>query len=168
MGLLSFRQGDYDAAKRWYGEAVRLNSQSYLAHYYYAALALRAGDKGQDDAIEASLRTAINLNPNFAPSYDSLAMLQAARHRNLDEAETLAARAIELEPDKLSYRVDAADVLAEERKLASAVETLKAAQRLATTPEEASGIDGRIKRYERYEAFERAREGDRPEEGPSK
>jgi tetratricopeptide (TPR) repeat protein len=164
MGLLSFREGDYAAAKRWYGDAVRLNSQSYLAHYYYAAMSLRAGDKGQDGAIESSLRTAIKLAPEFASSYDALAMFDALRHRNLDEAETLAARAIELEPDKLSYRVDAADVLAEERKLASAVEALTAAERLAKTPEEADAVDGRIKRYERYEAFERVRNGEQTEE----
>jgi Tfp pilus assembly protein PilF len=160
MGLLSFRKGDYEAARRWYGEAVRLNSQSYLAHYYYAVMALHAGDKQQDEAIESSLRTAMKLAPQFAPSYDTLAAFVASRHRNLDEAEMLAARAIELEPDRLSYRMDAADVLAEERKLVSAVEALKAAQRLAKTPEEIDAVQGRIKRYERYEAFERAREGD--------
>jgi tetratricopeptide (TPR) repeat protein len=168
MGLLAFHQGDYDAAKKWYGEAVRLSSHSYLAHYYYAALALRAGDKGQDDAIEASLHTAMRLAPEFAPSYDALAMFDATRRRNLDEAETLAARAIELEPDKLSYRVDAADVLAEERKLASAGETLKAAARLAKTPQEVDEVQRRIERVEHYQAFERARNADRTEEGLGK
>ena len=38
MGYLKYREGDMEAARRWYGEAVQLDSQSYLAHYYYAAI----------------------------------------------------------------------------------------------------------------------------------
>ena len=73
MGYLKFREGDIQAARKWYGEAVKLDSQSYLANYYYAAMSLGPGGPGQDPDIESSLRTCIKLNPAFAPAYDALA-----------------------------------------------------------------------------------------------
>jgi tetratricopeptide (TPR) repeat protein len=162
MGLLRFHEGDIEGAKKWYGEAAQLDPQSYLAHYYYAAMALRAGGSGEDDAIESSLRTAIELNPDYAPSYDTLAMFYASRRRNLDQAQTLTLRAIELEPDNLSYRLNGAEVLAQARKFASAVDVLKGAARLARTPEEIDAVRSRIQRFERDQAaLDRAHDGPR-------
>src|ERR1700722_752909 len=62
MGYLKFREGDIPAARKWYGEAVKLNSQSYLANYYYAAMSMGPGGEDHDPAIESSLRTSIKLN----------------------------------------------------------------------------------------------------------
>jgi tetratricopeptide (TPR) repeat protein len=168
MGRLSLRAGDFAGAKKWYGEAAQLDPQSYLAHYYYAASAMRAGDRGDDDAIESNLRSAIQLNAEFAPPYDELAMFDLSRRRNLDEAHTLTARAIEIEPDNLGFRMDAADVMAQSRKFADAVEVLKLAERLARTPEEIEAVNSRIARYERYGAFDRTRDAQRTNDGSGK
>src|SRR5215469_17047056 len=48
-GFLEFRQGHMEEAKKWYGEAVQLDSQSFLAHYYFAAMSMsnNAGAAGQ-------------------------------------------------------------------------------------------------------------------------
>ena len=46
MGYLKFREGDMQAARKWYGEAVKLDSQSYLAHYYYAAMSMQSSGAG--------------------------------------------------------------------------------------------------------------------------
>ncbi len=112
MGNLRFREGDFEAAMKWYREAVDLDSHSYLTHYYYAAAALRSHGVGEDDAIETSLRHAIALNPGFAPAYDALAMFYATRHRKLDDAQVLIGRAIELEPSQLIHRLNYSEVLA--------------------------------------------------------
>lgn len=152
MGFLSFRQGDIEAAEHWYGQAVDLDSQSYLAHYYYAAMALHGGARGEDDAIESSLQAAIKLNPEFAPSYDALAMFYGSRHRNLDQAHMLNVHAIELDPGSLNYRLNGAEVLAEGRQFAGAVNILKAAAHLAKTQQEIDSVQSRIQRFESYQA----------------
>jgi predicted Zn-dependent protease len=105
----------------------------------------------EDAAIETSLRAAIRLNAGFAPAYDALATFYGMRHERLDEAETLSAKAVELEPGSLGYRLDEAEVLAEERKLAKAMGELKAAQRLAKTPNEIAAVEGRIRRLEEFQ-----------------
>ena len=72
-GYLKFREGDMQAARKWYGEAVQLDSQSYLAHYYYATMSMQSSVTGKDAEIESSLLACIKLNPTFAPAYDALA-----------------------------------------------------------------------------------------------
>ena len=86
MGRVKVRENDFAAAKKWYGEAVQLDSQSYLAQYNFAAMSLRDRDKDEDSAIAQSLRAAIKLNPKFAPAYDTLAQFYAMRHERYDEA----------------------------------------------------------------------------------
>ena len=52
MGFLSFHAGDLASAQKWYEQAIKLDSQSYLAHYYYAAIAMQSGATGNDAAVE--------------------------------------------------------------------------------------------------------------------
>jgi tetratricopeptide (TPR) repeat protein len=152
MGTLRYREGDLSGAKKWYREAEELDARNFLARYYYAMIALRTGAKGEDEAIEASLEESIALNPEFAPSYDTLAMFYASRHRNLDEAHKLNMKAVELEGDRLSYRLNSAEVLAEQRKFADALGMLQDAMRLAKTSEERDTVGRLIARVERYQA----------------
>ena len=142
MGTLSYSEGDFAGAKKWYREAVELDAHNYLTHYNYAMMALRSGAKAEDEAMETSLQASIALNPGFAPAYDALAMFYAARHRKLDEAHTLNVKAVELEPDRLSYRLNCSEVLLEQRQ---------AALRLAKTPEEVAAVKSRMVRAERYQ-----------------
>ena len=151
MGYLKFREGDLAAAKKWYGEAVHLDSQSYLAHYYYASMSLQANDKDQDAEIESSLRSAIRLNPRFAPAYDTLAMFYGMRHKDLNEAHLLNLHAIELEPQNLGYRLNASSVLMQEEQFSPALNVMKAAQKLTKTPQETEMVQMRIHEIEQIE-----------------
>ncbi len=151
MGYLRYHDGDITGAKEWYEEAVALDSQNYLAHYYYATMALHSGGGTDDEKIESSLRSAIRLSPEFAPAYDELAMFLAMRHRDLDEAHELSQRATELEPGVLAYRLNCAQVLAEQRQFAGALEVLQAAMRLAKTPQEVQAVTIRVTTVERYQ-----------------
>ncbi|MGH9617809.1 MAG: tetratricopeptide repeat protein [Acidobacteriaceae bacterium] len=152
MGMMKFRQGDLAGAIQWFGQAVALNSDSYLAHYYYAALLMRSGASGQDSAIESGLRAAIKLNPDFAPSYDALASFYGSRHENFDEAHRLNLKAIMLDPDNVNYRMDTAAVLMENRQFASALDVLQLAEKLAKTEAERESIGVRIDQIEKYQA----------------
>jgi tetratricopeptide (TPR) repeat protein len=150
MGELKFREHDIAGARKWYAEAVQLDSKSYLSHYYFAAMSLQAGDRGHDDAIEQSLRESIKLNPRFAPAYDALAEFYATRHERLDEAHMLTLTAVQLEPETLGYRLNAAQVLMENQKLEDASRVLKAAQAVAKTPEEKAMLHQRIADLDGY------------------
>jgi Tfp pilus assembly protein PilF len=155
MGLMRLRVGDVAGAKKWFDAAVALDSKSYLAQYYSAMLALRLGakdgTKDEDERVEVGLNAAIRLNPEFAPAYDTLAMLYASRHRRLDEAHALNLRAVALEPGRLAYRLNCAEVLAEQRRFEDALAVLREAMHLARTPVEIEAVASRVARVERYQ-----------------
>ena len=154
MGFLAFRDGDRDAARKWYGEAVKLDSQSFLAHYYFAVMSMNGGEGSVDDPqIEASLRTAIRLNPSYAQAYDRLAELFAMRHEKLDEAHMLNLQAVQLDPGNLTYRMNAANVLMTMGNYDSAASVLRTALKLAKNPSEVAMIESRIKEVESIEAY---------------
>ncbi len=151
MGFIEFRAGNLEAARKWYEQAVQLDSQSYLAHYYYAAISMRRGSTGSPMDIEASLRAAIKLNPRFAPAYDALAMFYGMHHEKLDDAHLLNLKAVQLDPGNLNYRLNAASVLQEADRYKDAIVVLKASAGLAKTPEEAASVDGRIQDLEQFQ-----------------
>ena len=96
------------------------------------------GDAGldQDSPVESSLRTAIRLNPSFAPAYDELAIYYERGHGNLDQAYTLELHAIQLDRGNLGYRINASTILMTQGKYADAMSTLTMAANLAKTPAE--------------------------------
>jgi Tfp pilus assembly protein PilF len=158
MGFLKFREGDIPSAKKWYGEAVGLDSRSYLAQYYFAVMSLQTGD-GNAAAIEASLRASMKMNPAFAPAYDALAMFYATRSERLDEAHMLNASAVTLEPTNVSYRINAAAVLVEEKQYAGALRVLNMAKNVAKSPDEIAMVQTRIQQVEQFElAVDRAQD----------
>jgi len=152
MGFLKFREGDIAGAKKWYSEAVQLDSRSYLAQYYYAVMSLQAGDRDHDEAIEASLRTSIKLNAAFAPAYDALAMFYAFRDEKLSEAHVLNLHAVQLEPENLSYRLNTATVLVQGKQFSGAIGVLQAATKIAKSPDEIAMVQTRIKQIEQFRA----------------
>jgi len=152
MGLLRFRQHDIPGALKWYSEAVQLDSQSFLAHYYFAVFTLQSGQPGHDDAIESSLRAAIKLNPSFAPAYDALASFYGQRHEKFDQAHLLSNQAIQLDPKDMAYRLNYSNILMEEKQPASALSVLQNALRVAQTPEDKAILQGRIEQMQQYQA----------------
>jgi tetratricopeptide (TPR) repeat protein len=154
MGSLKFRQNDIPAALDWYSQAVKLDSHSYLAHYYFAVFTMQSADRTHDEAIEQSLRTSIDLNPRFAPSYDALAHFYAMRHERLDEAHVLNLKAVQLEPETLAYRQNAAEVLAESGRFSDALNVLKTALPFAKSPSETQMLNQRIAQLEHFQAEE--------------
>ena len=103
MGSLELRAGHRDEARKWYGEAVKLDSADYLAYDNFASLSMYDSSAPESKAIEDDLRKAIQLNPRFAPSYDALARFFAKRHENLDEAHMLTVQAVQLDPSRRHF-----------------------------------------------------------------
>lgn len=151
MGAMKFREHDIEGARKWYGEALQLDSKSYLAQYYFGAMSLQSGERGQDDAIEKSLLGSIALNPKFAPSYDALAHFYASRHIKMDQAHKLSVQAVSLEPENVVYRINAAEILVEGQDFYNALLVLQAAVKIAKSPSESQMVQARIEQVRDYQ-----------------
>ncbi len=149
-GFLEFQQRHFEEARKWYAKAVHLDSQSYLAHYYFALIALSGSQDSEQEQVESSLRTAIRLNPQFAPAFDRLAVSLAMRHKNLDEAHMMGLTAVSLEPSNVGYRINVANVLMRMEQGQNAVTVLKSAAKLAKTPEEIQEVNNSLANAQAY------------------
>ena len=153
LAFLEFRQGHVEEARKRYAQAVQLDSRSYLAHYYFAAISMggpiSAAEEGQ---VESSLRTAIRLNPSFAPAYDRLAAFLGMHHRNLDEARLMGLKAISLDPVNVDYRINVANVLLAMGQGENAVRVLENASKVVRTPEEARALNNLLMNAREYAA----------------
>lgn len=151
LGFIEFSQGHLEEARERYAQAVRLDSQSALAHYYFAAISMmHSVPVAEEPQVESSLRTAIKLNPSFAPPYDRLAAFLGMRHRNLDEARLMAVTAVSLDPANVGYRITAANVLLAMQQGQNAVNVLRAAAKVAKTPEEKQALDNMLMNAQEY------------------
>ncbi|HEV2467874.1 MAG TPA: hypothetical protein VGS78_01665 [Candidatus Sulfotelmatobacter sp.] len=151
MGFIEFHEGHLEEAKKWYARAVQLDSRSYLAHYYFAAISMQASGAASDEAaVEASLRKATQLNPNFAPAFDRLAVCLGQQHRDLPEARMMALTAVTLDPSEASYRVNVSNILMEMGQADNAVRVLQAAQKVAKNPQESQWIDNALLRTQEF------------------
>jgi len=150
LGLLYLRQGDREKAAPHFSEAVKLDSRSFLAHFYAAEAAHETGAEGLD-ATERHLRKAIEINPDFVPAYSNLVGVLTARGRNLEEALQLAVQATKLEPGVLRHKMGVARVLMalqrgeEAQRLA---EQALGAARTEVDRAEAEALLATLKRYE--------------------
>ncbi len=153
-GFLALRRNNMEAAAKSFTSAVALNSQSYLANYYYAVLNLQRNDaSAQGATVEAGLRAAIHLNPTFAPAYDALATYYSRRHEKLDEAHLLNNQAITLEPANVLYRMNAATVLENAGNYNGALQVLQyAEQHTAKTPQDTAMLESGISRIKTYQS----------------
>jgi len=155
MGFLAFQQGHIDEAKKWYAQAVERDSQSYLAYYYFSAIAMQGAlTPAEETQVEASLQRATQLNPSFAPAFDRLAVFWGMRHKNLEQARMAGLAAISLDPGNVGYRVNEANVLMAMEQGERAVQVLEAAAKLAKTPQEVQWVDHALAAARDYVAVE--------------
>jgi Flp pilus assembly protein TadD len=151
MGYLAFHQGHMEEARNWYGQAVQLDSQSFLANYYFGAMSMNGPVKPADEAqVEGALRASIKLNPSFGPSYNALASFLGMRHRDLEEARMMELSAVQLEPENLSYRLNVANILLQMSRGADAATVIRNALHLAKSQEETAMAENFLQHAEEY------------------
>lgn len=121
--------------RKWFGEAVKLDSQSYLANYNFAVMSVDKVGLDRDGAIEASLRTAIRLNPAFAPVKDTRAVFFPRENRNLDVVYALETQATGSDRGNIGYRVNGSAILMAQGKFDQTLQ-----QQLLQTGPEPAGI----------------------------
>ena len=158
MGRIDFRAQNIEEARAESGKAVKLDSKSYLANYYFGSIALQSPGGVSDAEIESSLRAAIRLNSRFAPAYDKLAALYAMRHQRLNEAYSLITSAVKLDPGNLYFRVDAANVASVMNRFDEALKILDAATKLAKNQAELTLVQDRINQINSFQQVRAAAE----------
>jgi tetratricopeptide (TPR) repeat protein len=155
MGFLEFREQHIDAARNWYAQAVKLDSQSFLAHYYFAAISMNGVmNEAEQSQVENSLRASIKLNPTFAPGYDRLGAFLAMRRDHYDEARLMALSAVQLDPANLSYRMDTANILLQMGRGSDAVNVIRNAMHLASSPQESAMAENFLMHAQEYAQFQ--------------
>jgi tetratricopeptide (TPR) repeat protein len=130
LGTLLEAQGRTDEALAHYVEAMRLGLQNVPAGRHTAVLLFhRAGveaEAGRGAEAEASLREALDLDPDLAEAHYNLGTLYARRGA-LDQAATHLGRAAELRPDDGSVQLSLAMALLLSDRALEALQRLEAA-----------------------------------------
>jgi TonB family protein len=157
MGFVDYRENKFDDSRKWCQEALKLDPQSFIAHFYFAAASIRKGtpDKASQGTVEESLRTAIKLNPSFALPYDALAMYFVQRGVNLAEANELMQSAIQFLPGSPEVRVDQAEVLSAMNKDGDALAAVQLALKMAHTPEQVAAVENILETLKKMSADHR-------------
>jgi tetratricopeptide (TPR) repeat protein len=153
LGYMALREHDMEGARKWLTQAVKLNSHSYLANYYYASMSMNSDGLKDAPAIEASLKTAIKLNPAFAPSYDRLASLYHMQHEHLQEAHMLELQAMQLDPSNIYYRVNSARLMVTMERDDDALRILDVARPLAKNPSQTAMLDETVREVQQNKSM---------------
>jgi tetratricopeptide (TPR) repeat protein len=105
---LAFKAQRYEESVAICRTLVAGNPGNARAHYLCALALIELGDR---DAARDCLEAAVKCAPKFAEALGSLALLQA-HFQSFAEAETSCRRAIAVEPEEASYRLNLVGVLA--------------------------------------------------------
>jgi tetratricopeptide (TPR) repeat protein len=110
LGVAYERRGEFEQAIREYQLAAKKLPIALLhlgnAHFL----------KNQWKEAEVYYRKAIEKNPKNADAYNNLAWLYYTRGENLEEAEALAQKALELDPSKNSTYEDTLEKVREKKR----------------------------------------------------
>jgi tetratricopeptide (TPR) repeat protein len=154
MGFLHYRLGERDEAAQCFAQAVKLDSHSYLAHYFHAMLIVERGAQQEFlPEAETSLRRAIELNPNFAPAYATLAAFYSLRKETLEQAFTAARKAVQLEPGDAQYSIGLGQVLLRMERIADARFVGEHALAAAKSPEMRALGESFMRQIDQYQDY---------------
>jgi len=142
LAVGEFLEGQRDQAVESASKAIALDPNNWFTRYLRAYLKTSVGGMGSTDPqIEDDLRRAIAMRPEFAPPYSLLAVHLAAGNRNLDEALTLAQKAVAFEPANSNYQLALAQVLIRQNKVDEADLASRRASAWARDPVEQVNAD---------------------------
>lgn len=113
MGMLRFRQGKTDEARKSLERAAAANSQNYLIHYYYALTLSRdaMGDSptvgglgpGMVAKMREQLKKAIELRPDYPEPYSLLAFVNLVSGTDIDESIEMMKHAMRVSPGRNDF-----------------------------------------------------------------
>jgi tetratricopeptide (TPR) repeat protein len=129
-GLLKFNEKNYAEAQKYLEKAIENDSKNYFAYFSLAYILSRKDmttfgfvvgyDAAYAEQIRNNLRKAIELNPDFAESYQLFAFVNAVRNENLDEGIEMIKKALEIAPGNQIYNLRYAELLMRKRDFTNA------------------------------------------------
>lgn len=134
LGLLASRRGQHSEAVRLLRQAMQLGPLNFLGHYTYAREKymltgegpnLHSLEKEAAAEIRAELQKSLALMPDFGPAHHLLGFFEMVQGEDMAGAEKHIERAIQLEPENLSYLLTLAQAQLASRDPAAARRTLK-------------------------------------------
>jgi tetratricopeptide (TPR) repeat protein len=171
MGMM-LAHGDKLAEARPHLErAVASPDATYLAHYYYAMVLndARRGEASSNESagyaekIEAALRRAIALNPNFVEPYSILAWYRGEHPDGIDEGLKLIGTALNLAPGREDFALTYAGLLARKGNYDDARRVLEPLAARATKEDIKSSAAELLDQIKTYQAATRTGgDGSRP------
>ena len=137
-GILEFTKQDYPPAEADFARAIELNSTSFVPYFFAAETPMRSGiaPGDQNSRLTTWLEKAVEMNPQFAPAYSTLASLYSTSPATRDKAIATCRKAVELEPGNLTYRINYAYVLLNAGKTSDAKALAERMQQVTKTPTE--------------------------------
>jgi Tfp pilus assembly protein PilF len=135
-GILAYSQNEFQTAVAGFARAIELHTDDYFPYYFLGQVQLRNGmpPEGAEPQMIANLKTAIQMNPQFAPAYAALASVYSMNAGTREKAYPLAQKAMELEPGNLGYATNYGYVLANTGKTAEAKTLALRIEQAAKTP----------------------------------
>jgi len=135
-GFLAYSQLQFQAAETAFRRAIELGSTSFFPYYFIGKAELRDALPVPEDAEKAAatLEKAVQINPQFAPAYSTLATVYSMNAATYEKAYADGRKAITLEPGNLTYAVNYGYILVNTGKLADAKVLALRIQQAAKTP----------------------------------
>lgn len=161
LGKIRAKQGKMDEFARFLAKSIEQNPLDFLAHYHYARV-LSEQDmsefgfvseypKALADKMRESLKKAIALDPNFAPSYELYAFVSVVRNENIDEAIEYLNRALKIAPGSQQYQIRMAELLMWKEDFANARKIAEKIAKTASEPELKVYAENALERINDYE-----------------
>jgi lipoprotein NlpI len=160
LGFLHYFREQRSAALASFSAAVPLDPQDATTRYLRAQLTFDDVSHS-DPQIEADLRQALALKPDFATANGLLAVYLAANNEKLPEAFAFGQKAVTLEPGNTNFRLALAQVLVRMRRYDDAQTLVRQVQSISTDDNvrsEADAIMKYVAQARDYEARERQRQ----------
>lgn len=151
LGTLLARQNNFAEARKYLEKAASSDRAGYLTHFNYAfALSQQEMDErgrvsefspDTEKRMRASLRRAIELNPDFAESYRLLALVDLVNDGDLEEASTLLRKGLTIRPGDPDFESLLAQILLRREKYAEAKQIAERIRKNAADPKLRSEAD---------------------------
>jgi Flp pilus assembly protein TadD len=134
LGLLAARRGQPNDAVRFLRRAMQLGPLNFIAHYTYArekylltanGAHMHPLKKEPAAEIRNELQKSLALMPDFGPAQHLLGFFEMVQGEDLPAAQKHIERAIQLEPENLSYVLALAQVQLAKQDPAAARRTLE-------------------------------------------
>lgn len=130
LGLVKLQQEDFDEAEKYLEKAIRADSGNYRVYYNYAYVLSRYGmsdfgfvseyNTALAEKMREALKKAIELNPNFAESYNLYAFISIVRNEEINEAIAYLNKALQIAPGNQWYLIHLSELLLRKNDFAAA------------------------------------------------